>query len=205
MEWQNPAGEYVDITVDEARIVKHITGSGFDLDARFHEKDMAIDLTASFSTPFYDYLQGEVLHGRVVSRSPGLELELEGRFGRLSGFDDLDLQVNANGSRWPILDVFTRLPRGATPPWEVTVRMVRKARKFELHDLDLMVAKNDYSGDLFLDMAVSPPRIEGQLRSSSMDLTALEAADKAVQAESKAGTRTGKVLSNNPLEIAWIS
>ena len=205
VEWQNPAGEYVDITVDEARIVKHGMGSGFDLNAHFHEKDMAIDLTASFSTPFYDYLQGEVLRGRVASRSPGLDLELEGRFGRLPGFDDLDLQVSASGSRWPILDVFTGLPRGATLPWEVTVRMVRKARKYELHDLDLMVAKNDYSGALFLDTAVSPPRIEGQLRSSSMDLTALEAADKAVQVESKVGTRTGNFLSDNPIPMDWIS
>jgi uncharacterized protein involved in outer membrane biogenesis len=205
VEWQNPAGEYVDITVDEARIVKHITGPGFDLDAQFHEKDMAIDLTASFSTPFYDYLQGEVLRGRVVSRSPGLDSELEGRFGRLPGVDDLDLQVSASGRRWPVLDVFTGLPSGATPPWEVTVRMVRKARKFELHDLDLMVANNEFAGDLFLDTAVSPPRIEGQLRSSSMDLTALEAADKAVQAESKVGTRTGSFLSDNPVPMDWIS
>jgi len=205
VEWQNPAGEYVDITVDEAHIVKYITGPGFDLDARFQEKDMAIDLTASFSTPFYDYMQGEVLRGRVATRSPDLDLALEGRFGRLPGFDNMDLQVSANGHRWPILDVFTGLPSGATPPWEVTVRMSRKARKFELHNLDLMVANNELTGDLFLDTAVAPPRLEGQLRSSSMDLTALETSDKAVQTESKNGTRTGKILSDNPFPIYWIN
>jgi uncharacterized protein involved in outer membrane biogenesis len=205
VEWQNPVGEYVDITVDEARIVKHITGPGFDLDARFQENDMAIDLTASFSTPFYDYLQGEVLHGRVATRSPGLDLELEGRFGRLPGFDNLDLQVSASGRRWPILDVFTGLPSGATPSWEVTVRLASKTRKFELHDLDLMVANNKLTGDLLLDMAASPLRIEGQLRSSSLDLTSLEATDKAMQSESKAGTRTGKLLSDNPVPMDWIN
>jgi hypothetical protein len=205
VEWQNPAGEYVDVTVDEARLVKHITGPGFDLDARFQEKDMAIDLTASFSTPFYDYMQGEVLRGRVASRSPGLDSELEGHFGRLPGFDNLDLQVSASGRRWPVLDVFTGLPSGATPPWEVTVRIARKSRKFELHELDLIVANNDLTGDLFIDKASSPPRIEGQLRSSSMDLTSMKATDKAVQAESKVGTRTGKVLSDNPVSMDWIN
>jgi hypothetical protein len=205
VEWQDPAGEHVDVTVDEAHLVGHRTDPGFDLDARFQEKDMAIDLTASFSTPFYDYMQGEGLRGRVVTRSPGLDLELEGHFGRLPGFDGLDLQASATGRRWPILDVFTGLPSGATPPWEVTVRMARKIRKFELHDLDLKVAKNDLTGDVFLDMAASPPRLEGQLRSSSMDLTALEATDKAVQGESKADTRTGKVFSDNPVEMDWIN
>jgi uncharacterized protein involved in outer membrane biogenesis len=191
--------------VDEAHLVGHRTDSGFDLDARFQEKDMAIDLAASFSTPFYDYMQGAGLRGRVATRSPGLDLELEGHFGRLPGFDNLDLQVSATGRRWPILDVITGLPSGATPPWEVTVKMARKMRKFELHDLDLIVAKNDLTGDLFLDMAASPPRLEGQLRSSSMDLTKLEATDKAVSAESVTGTRTGKIFSDNPVEMDWIN
>ena len=205
VEWQNPAGEYVHLAVDEAHVVKRRTAPGFDLDARFQEKGMAIDLTASFSTPFYDYLQGEGLRGRVVTRSPGLDLEMEGHFGRLPGFENLDLQVSATGRRWPILHVFTGLPSGATPQWEVTARVARKIRKFELHDLDLIVAKNDLTGDLLIDIAASPPRIEGQLRSSNMDLTALETTDKAVQTQSKAGTRTGKILSDNPLEINWIS
>ena len=204
VEWQDHAGEQVDLTVDEARIVKRSTAPGFDLDARFQEKDMAIDLTASFSTPFYDYLQGEGLRGRVVTRSPDLNMELQGHFGRLPGFDNLDLQVKAAGHRWPVLDVFTGLPSGATPPWELMVRIAGKIRKFELHDLDLTVAKNDLTGDLFLDMTAFPPRIEGRFYSSSMDLIALEASD-AVQAQSKAGTRTGKVLSNNPVALDWIN
>ncbi len=205
VEWQDPSGEHVEVTVDEARLVEHRTDRGFDLDARLQEKGMAIDLTASFSTPFYDYMQDEGLRGRVVTRSPGLDLELDGHFGRLPGFDNLDLQISANGRRWPILDVFTGLPSGATPPWEVTVRIAKKIQKLELHDLDLMVAKNDLSGDLFLDMAASPPRLEGQLRSSSMDLTTLEATDKAVPAEGKAGARAGKVFSDNPVEMDWIN
>ena len=206
VEWQDTAGEDVNLTFDEAHIVKRRTAPGFDLDARFQEKDMAIDLTATFSTPFYDYLQGEGLRGRVVTRSPDLDLELQGHFGRLPGFEKLDLQVSATGRRWPILHVFTGLPSGITPPWEVTVKMSRKIGKFELRDLDLMVANNELTGDLNLDTAISPPRIEGQLQSSSMDLTSLlKVTDKAVHAESKADTRTGKVLSNNPLEIAWIS
>lgn len=206
VEWKDTAGEVVNLTFDEARIVKRRTVPGFDLDARFQEKDMAIDLSASFSTPFYDYLQGEELRGRVVTHSPDLELELEGHFGRLPGFEKLDLQVSASGRRWPILHIITRLPSGATPPWEVTVKMARKMGEFELRDLDLMIANNELTGDLNLDMAISPPRIEGQLQSSGMDLTSLlKLTDKAAQAESKADTRTGKVLSNNPLEIAWIS
>lgn len=204
VEWKNPADEYINITVDKAHLVKRITGPGFNLDARFQEKDIAIDLTASFDTPFYDYLQGEVLRGRVATRSPDLDLELEGRFGRLPGFDNLELQVSASGHRWPILHIFTGLPSGATPPWEITVKMARKLGKFELHDLDLVVAKNDLSGDLFLDMTTSPPRIEGKLSSSSMDLTALDATGKIVQTESKTGTLAGKVLSNKQLELDWI-
>jgi uncharacterized protein involved in outer membrane biogenesis len=200
VEWQNPAGENVNLTVDEARLVAHRTAPGFVLDAQFREKDRAIDLTASFSTPFYDYLQGEGLRGRVSTRSPGLDLELDGHFGRLPGFDNLDLEVSASGQRWPILDTFTGLPDGATPPWEVAVKVERKKQKFELHDLDLRIAKNDLSGDLLLDMAASPPRLEGRLRSSSMDLTALEAVGKALPTADKAG----KVFSDKPIELEWI-
>ena len=205
VEWQDSAGEYVEITVDEARIDGHSTDPGFDLDAQLQEKDMAIGLTASFTTPFYDYMQGEGLRGRVETHSPDLDLEMEGQFGRLPGFDNLDLQLSANGRRWPILDVFTGLPSGATPPWEFTVRVTKKIHKFDLHDLKMTVAMNDLSGDLSLDMASSPPRIEGQLRSSNMDLAALEATDNADLAEDKAETQAGKIFSNRPFEIDWIN
>ena len=201
VEWQNFAGEYVEVMVDEAHLVGHTADPGFDLDAQFQEKDMAIGLTASFSTPFYDYLQGEGLRGRVTTRSPDLDLELDGQFGRLPGLDNLDLHFHATGRRWPILDVFTGLPSGVTPPWEVTARIGRKNSRLELRDLELIVEENDLSGDLSLDIATSPPRLEGQLRSTSMDLTALEATDTALPAEGEAG----KLFSDHPLEMDWIN
>jgi uncharacterized protein involved in outer membrane biogenesis len=204
VEWQDPAGEHVEVTVDEAHLVGHRADSGFDLDARSQVKGMAVELTASFSTPFNDYMQGKGLRGRVATRSPGLDLELEGQFGRLPGFENLDLQANATGRRWPILDVFNGPPSGATVPWEVTLRIASKIGKFELHDLNLIVAKNDLTGDLSLDMAASPPRIEGQLRSSSMDLTALEETDSTGHAEGRAGTRAGKVFSDKSFDMDWI-
>jgi len=202
--WRPRTGKAAEIDVDKALLARPLIAQGVKFSASGSVDGNPITVDGKIDS-LGAFLQGQGLSGEITRSSPKLEIKLAGEFGRLPALDGLDITVQANGSRWPLLAVAYGLPAGDTPPWKTQFKLTSTAKKWTVADFDAKAADSEITGGFSVLLGGSRPKVQGKLGASTLDLTRFNQwMTGEISTTGDAETGSQRFFSDQPVRTGWM-
>ena len=129
-------------------------------------------------------------------RADSTDVAVNGSLNRPFDMGAVQVGVSASGNDLADLYYLTGLALPNTRPYDVVVHVQRRGNVFRIENLDGRVGGSDLRGQMVVKLGGPRPRVEGTLKSHTLDLK-----DLAASLGNAPPAATGRLLPDAPLEV----